>query len=248
MNIKSLIKNTLNKFNINIMYKTPYNKIDKTFYNLYQKCKDYTMTSEERMYSLYNAVKYVVKAGIKGSIVECGVWKGGSMMISALTLMKMNDKKRRLYLYDTFEGMSTPTKEDKTIYDSKDTMKKWESMQKEEGNEWCYAGLEEVKSNMYSTKYPKNKIKFVKGKVEETLLKTKPKKIAVLRLDTDWYKSTYAEMKHLYPLLSKGGVIIIDDYGHWQGSKKAVDKYFKEKKINILLHSIDYSGRIGIKN
>ena len=71
-----------------------------------------------------------------------------------------------------------------------------------------------------------------------------PKQIALLRLNTDWFESTYHELVHLYPLLSKGGVLIIDDYGHWQGARKAVDTYFKEQGIYPLLHRIDYTGRI----
>ena len=72
-----------------------------------------------------------------------------------------------------------------------------------------------------------------------------PGEIALLRLDTDWYKSTQHELIHLYPLLVGSGVLIIDDYGHWQGAKKAVDEYFSDKKI--LLNRIDYTGRISIK-
>ena len=68
-----------------------------------------------------------------------------------------------------------------------------------------------------------------------------------MRLDTDWYESTKHELTHLFPLLSSGGVIIIDDYGHWQGAKKAVDEYFEENNIKILLNRIDYTGRVGIK-
>jgi len=74
-----------------------------------------------------------------------------------------------------------------------------------------------------------------------------PGKIALLRLDTDWYESTAHELKHLYPLLVPGGVIIIDDYGHWEGARKAVDEYITAEKLPLLLNRIDYTGRIGIK-
>ena len=90
-------------------------------------------------------------------------------------------------------------------------------------------------------------IRFVKGKVEDTIPKNTPEKIALLRLDTDWYESTYHELTHLFPLLSKHGVLIIDDYGHWQGARKAVDQYFGENNIQILLNRMDYSGRMAIK-
>ena len=83
--------------------------------------------------------------------------------------------------------------------------------------------------------------------MEETIPTHIPHAISLLRLDTDWYESTKHELTHLFPLLSPGGVIIIDDYGHWQGAKKAVDEYFEENKIKILLNRIDYTGRIGVK-
>jgi len=120
-------------------------------------------------------------------------------------------------------------------------------MQSEGFNEWCYSPLEEVQKNLYSTNYPKEKITFIKGKVEETIPNIIPEKISILRLDTDWYESTYHELMHLFPRLSKGGVLIIDDYGHWKGSREAVDKYLKENEISMLLNRIDYTGRIGVK-
>ena len=141
--------------------------------------------------------------------------------------------------------MSKPTDDDKTITSGEMAIKEWEKGQKKDFNEFCFASLGEVKRNLFSTGYPKENIIFVKGKVEETIPKKIPKKISLLRLDTDWYESTKHELVYLYPKISKNGVLIIDDYGHWQGSKKAVDENFKNK--SILLSRIDYSGRIGIK-
>jgi hypothetical protein len=74
-----------------------------------------------------------------------------------------------------------------------------------------------------------------------------PEQIAVLRLDTDFYESTRHELRHLYPRLVHGGVLIIDDYGHWAGARKAVDEYIAEEGIRLLLNRIDYTGRIAIK-
>jgi O-methyltransferase len=74
-----------------------------------------------------------------------------------------------------------------------------------------------------------------------------PECISLLRLDTDWYESTRHELIHLFSRISKGGVIIIDDYGHWKGAREAVDEYIRENNIKILLNRIDYTGRIGVK-
>ncbi len=100
---------------------------------------------------------------------------------------------------------------------------------------------------MLSTGYPKEKIHLIKGKVEDTIPENIPKEIALLRLDTDWYESTKHELIHLFPLLKPNGILIIDDYGHWEGARKAVDEYISDNNIHILLNRIDYSGRISVK-
>lgn len=217
---------------------------DKPFMEIYEKCKPYTMTSPERMYSLHKSVQNVVKNNINGDFVECGVWKGGSSMVIALTLLQMNDSFRRLYLYDTFEGMSEPSALDKDISGADAEIVLNNSDREDSNSIWCYSGLEEVKKNLLSTGLPSSNIKFIKGMVEETIPGTISEKIALLRLDTDWYESTLHELNHLYPLVSKNGVVIIDDYGHWQGARKAVDEFLEKQEIKPLLHRIDYTGRI----
>ncbi|MFX1298107.1 MAG: TylF/MycF/NovP-related O-methyltransferase [Promethearchaeota archaeon] len=220
--------------------------MESDFNEIFTKCKTYTMTSIERMYALYKATQYVVENKISGDIVECGVWKGGSMMIIALTLLMLSNSDKKLYLYDTYEGMSEPTDFDVRAYDNYEAKQKWAFLKKE-NRKWDYASLDEVKKNLLSTNYPKENLIFIKGKVEETIPQIMPEQISLLRLDTDWYESTLHELQYLYPKLSKNGIILLDDYGHWRGAKKAVDKYFNEKKIKILLHRIDNTGRIGIK-
>ena len=112
---------------------------------------------------------------------------------------------------------------------------------------WAYAPIEEVRNNMLKTNYPIDNIKYIKGKVEDTLKSSVPNKIALLRLDTDWYESTKIELEVLYPLITKGGILIIDDYGHFEGAKRAVDDYFRKINQQPLLNRIDYTGRLIIK-
>lgn len=214
---------------------------DETFIAIYNKCKDFSTCSLEPMYSLYKSVEYVVKNNIPGDLVECGVFKGGSAMMMAYTLLHFGDTTRKIYLYDTFEGMSEPTDNDVDI--------KGETAESllAKGQAVCYSPIEEVKANFENTNYPSNQVFFVKGKVEDTIPQTIPTQIALLRLDTDWYESTYHELVHLYPILEQKGVLIIDDYGHWEGSRKAVDQYFKESNIALLLNRIGYSVRVSIK-
>jgi len=221
--------------------------MDKDFFALAEKCKPHTMTSTERLYSVYKSVEYCINNNIEGDYVECGVWKGGSSMMIALSLLKNNIKDKKIYLYDTYEGMSEPT-EDDINYSLNKADKKYENtMNIKSGSDWCRSEIDEVKQNLYSTGYPKENIIFVKGKVEDTIPQTISPKIALLRLDTDWYESTKHEMNNLYPILSEKGVLIIDDYGHWLGCRKAVDEYFAENNISLLLNRIDYTGRTAIK-
>lgn len=205
--------------------------------------KPYTMTSAERINALCQAVRYIARAGIPGDIVECGVWKGGSMMAAARTLMQAGDAARRLYLFDTFDGM-TPA-EDRDISVENIPAARMASEESVDGK-WCYSPLNEVRDAVLSTGYDASKVVFVRGLVEETIPAQAPENIALLRLDTDWYKSTKHELEHLFPRISNAGVIIIDDYGYWKGCREAVDEYLLKNDVRILLHRIDASGRMGV--
>lgn len=205
-----------------------------------------TMTSPERILALCKAVEYLVESDIEGDIVECGVWKGGSMSAVARTMVKADKTDRTLWMYDTYDGMSEPGIEDVDFLGQ--TAKKLMTEQDREDamSVWCCSPLDQVKKCMGETGYPSGRINFVVGKVEETLLTQKPETISLLRLDTDWYESTRCELEHLFPKLVPGGILIIDDYGHWEGCRRAVDEYFAENNISMLLNRIDYTGRIGI--
>ena len=205
--------------------------------------RPWTMTSLERLFALIQAVRHVSRHSIPGAIVECGVWKGGSMAAVARTLLKLNDASRDLYLFDTFTGMPEPSDKD-VEYSGKHAT---QVLSEEVGSQCADAPLESVQQVLFETGYPKDKLHFVPGRVEETIPTSSPESISLLRLDTDWYESTRHELVHLFPRVVKGGGIIVDDYGHWRGSRRACDEYFAEHGISILLHRIDYTGRIGIK-
>jgi len=220
---------------------------DPAFLPILRRCQPATMTSVERIYALYKAVEYVSAAPIVGDFVECGVWRGGSMMCAALTLLRAGDTRRRLYLYDTFEGMAPPGVVDMDFHGRAATAQLAAEQRTEDSYIWAYAPIEAVRRNMASTGYPEDQVSYVRGPVEQTIPATLPESIALLRLDTDWYASTRHELDYLFPRLVKGGVLIIDDYGHWQGARRAVDEYFIASDIKILLNRIDYTGRIGVR-
>ncbi|HZX49808.1 MAG TPA: TylF/MycF/NovP-related O-methyltransferase [Candidatus Paceibacterota bacterium] len=220
---------------------------DPDFERLYEKCKKHTMTSKGKVYALYNAVKYILQAGIPGDFVECGVWRGGNTMLIAYMLLEMQDTSRKIYLYDTFEGMVEPTPNDYTFLNQIPAVLRWKREQKDAYNEWCFAPLEEVQEAMFSTGYPKDRMVFVKGKVEKTIPQTMPEQISLLRLDTDWYESSRHELAHLFPLLARKGVLILDDYRYWAGQKKATDEYFTETKTPMLLVDNIGGATVGVK-
>ena len=215
--------------------------------DIIQTVQPYTMTSIERIFALIQAVRYIVQANIPGDIVECGVWRGGSMMAVAHTLRRLGKEQANLYLFDTYEGMTKPDATD-VDYAGQPALVEFEVTKRgDDSSSWCYAPLEEVRQNMASTGYDMSRVKFIKGKVEETLPGSAPDRISLLRLDTDWYESTRHELTHLFPRLSTGGVLIVDDYGYWQGHRKAIDEYLAEHGFNLLLNRIDFTGRIAIK-
>jgi hypothetical protein len=206
--------------------------------------KPYTMTSPERLNAFILATRYVVQHDIPGDIVECGVWRGGSMQACAKTLLSMQSTDRDLYLFDTFEGMTPPTEED-TRTDGKSAAELLAAYEKDRAI-WAVATLDDVKSGFTEVPYPEERLHYVQGKVEDTVPDEAPEQISILRLDTDWYASTKHELDHLYSRLVSGGVLLIDDYGYWQGSRKAVDDFMEKTGERLLLLRMD-EGRVAVK-
>jgi O-methyltransferase len=208
----------------------------------------HTMATAPRIAALCDAVEYLVRSSVPGAIVECGVWRGGSMMAAAKTLIRLGAVDRDLYLFDTFGGMPEPGPADRdSPYDGYAIHKRWRRQANGNGSRWNLASVESVRERLAGTGYPPERVRFVKGMIEDTVPAQAPEKIALLRLDTDWYRSTKHELRALYPRLSPGGVLIIDDYGHYEGARRAVDEYFEELGEAVLLSRIDYTGRMQVK-
>lgn len=243
--IRSLINRTIGK--INSWKEFALEDISKSDNEILRSVKNYTMTSPERVFAVLEATRYVINKKLPGSIVECGVWRGGTMMAIAQLLQLYIHFDKDLYLFDTFEGMPAPGDSDTDFRGRKAKSMFLAKKRTDNSSDWCYASLSEVKENLESTGYPVGKIHYIAGKVEDTIPDQAPDEISILRLDTDWYESTRHELIHLYPRLVNGGVLIIDDYGHWEGARKAVDEYFVNNGISLFLNRIDYSGRLTIK-
>lgn len=212
-----------------------------------KKVEPYSMTGCDRLCIMIRVTRYIVQSNIPGSCVECGVWRGGSMMAVAHTLIESGAADRSLYLYDTYSGMVEPSEAD-VDHTGKVARDKYQQVCRDDGgSEWCIASREEVQHNLASTGYDMSRVHLIEGRVEETIPENAPEQIAILRLDTDWYESTRHELEHLYPRLSPGGVLIVDDYGHWQGQRKAVDEYIEQNNLKLMLCRIDPYARMAIK-
>ena len=246
---KSLIINTLNKFGYSVINNNQkIAELSKKDYELINLIKNYSMTPKIRIYNLMQALKHLKIKKIEGDYVECGVWKGGNILLFKKFLESEDSRQRNIYAFDTFEGMTDPDKNDFEISTNNTAIKLLQKDKNKETNVWGICNLDQVKKNISKHTKDLNNIYFIKGDVEKTLneIKNIPEKISLLRLDTDWYKSTKKELEVLYEKVSSGGVIIIDDYGHWGGSKKAVDEFFSNKYV--WMHYVDYACRLIIKD
>jgi hypothetical protein len=218
-----------------------------------ERTASYSIAGIPRTQALIDAVRYCVAREVPGDFAECGVWRGGSVLAMILTLQELGVSDRDIHLYDTFEGMTEPTEHDTSPVEAP-ALKTWEEARRRDARPWSeffepeVFNEEGVRDMLLSTGYPGERLHFVRGPVEETLPAHAPERLALLRLDTDWYESTRHELEHLYPRLSPGGVLIVDDYGHWEGCKRAVDEYFVSAAAPVLLSRIDYTGRIAVKH
>jgi O-methyltransferase len=224
-----------------------YPDFEPAFVPAYARAMSHTMTSPERMHALWMATRHVIETRVRGAFVECGVWRGGSSMIVGLALLRAGETGRQLWLYDTFEGMPEPSEGDVDFLGHSAAAQLGDTGDLRHGAVLARAALDEVRANLRSTGYPETQMRFVKGLVEETIPDEAPSEIALLRLDTDWESSTRHELEHLWPRLAVGGVLIVDDYGHWAGARAAVDAFFATREDRPLLNRIDYTGRIAVR-
>lgn len=221
--------------------------LKKEHKGIIQAVRPFTATTPERIAALVDAVDYIATNQIPGALVECGVWRGGSMMAAALKLLAKGVTDRDLWLFDTFSGMTPPSDLDRRAWDGRTAEDMLEERSPEEvGNIWCVASVEDVQANLASTGYPTDRCRFVVGPVEDTIPGDAPQDIALLRLDTDWYESTAHELRHLYQRIAPGGVLILDDYGEWEGARRATDEFMALISPRPLLVRLDSGGRLAV--
>jgi len=232
---------------------TPERSLEPRDRSIVERAMPYTMTGARRLMALVDAVRHCVRRDVPGDFAECGVWRGGSVLAMILTLQDLGVADRDIHLYDTFEGMTEPTEHDTSRLE-RPALATWREARERDQRAWDFLfhdavfNEDDVRRTLLDTGYPAERLHFVRGPVEETIPGHVPERLALLRLDTDWYQSTRHELEHLYPRLSRGGVLIVDDYGHWEGARRAVDEYFSSQAPPLLLNRIDYTARIAVKH
>ncbi len=191
---------------------------DDELVDIIRAVRPFTLTGPEKLHALISAARYIVRAGIPGDVVECGVWRGGTMQAVARTLDRAGDHSRDLRLYDRFDEPA----DDKP------------------------GSLADVRTGFDDLAYPKDRLHFVAGPLEGTIPAQSPGQIAILRLDCDGYDGTARALAHLYDRVVPGGVLLVDDYGWSEGSRRAVDEFIERSGEQLLLVRAG-SGRIAVK-
>jgi hypothetical protein len=211
---------------------------------------DYSVTSPERPFALCEAVRYLVRSNTPGALVECGVLRGGSVLAMLRTLVQLGVRDRDVFLFDTFDDVPPPGPDDVDLFGTHaSTYHELFEDFRPHGARWGRLSIPQLKGLFAETGYPEKHIHFVVGLVEDTLPESAPGQVALLRLDTDYYASTRHELEHLYPRVVPGGVLLVDDYGHFRGARKAVDEYLDGLALvgtHLLLQRVDYAGRIAV--
>lgn len=219
---------------------------------IHQRVAEYTLVSPERTSALVSSIEYLERCHIAGDIVECGVWKGGSMMAAALAVDRVGGVDRDLWLYDTFMGLTQPGEMDVDVAGNSALQQMRERHpnllpgQVDGSDVFAFASLDEVRNNMATVGYRGGQVRFVKGSVQDTIPASIPDRIALLRLDTDFYDSTKHELTHLVPRMVPGGILIIDDYGAWLGARQAVDEFLDASGTPMYLHRVDTTARLAV--
>jgi O-methyltransferase len=222
------------RFDVNSGHKTFPDIKEPPFWSVYQRCKPYTLLPTERFYNLYTAVRYIAENKILGDFVECGVLLGGASVGIAMFCNHFGIGDRKHFLFDTFCGFPHPVVE--TDFAGRKVPI---------GASPNFRAI--VERQIASSGLDPSRFVLVEGDVAQTLPHESVKRLCLLRLDTDDHDSILHELRALYPTLTAGGVLIIDDYGHFEGARRAVDSYFSTLSRRPYLQRIDYGGRCAVK-
>jgi predicted O-methyltransferase YrrM len=192
------------------------------------------MSGPARLRALYEGVRLVARNKVSGDIVECGTARGGSAALLGLAAQRFGVR-CTIWAFDTFEGIPSATEADPDFEIAR-----------------LYTGefrgeVSDVEALLRRLGLLE-RIRLVKGLFQDTVPMSPVNPIALLHLDGDWYESVKVCLDHLFDRVSPGGVIQIDDYGHWEGARKAVDEFLDARGLRPRLRWIDYTGRQWLKS
>jgi O-methyltransferase len=192
----------------------------------------HTMIGAERLSNLQRSIEDVIQRGVRGDLIETGVWRGGATILMRAVLKAYNVDDRAVWVADSFEGLPKPDpqKYPKDIGDLHHTYRD------------LAVPIEDVKANFARYGLLDEQVRFLKGWFRDTLPTAPINKLAVIRLDGDMYESTIEALIHLYPKLSSGGYVIVDDYGVVPACREAVNDFRASNGITDEMIAIDWSG------
>jgi hypothetical protein len=207
---------------------------EEEFWHFYDLAKPYSLLQIPCFYNIYRSIRYIAQRNIPGDFVECGVFLGGASIFAALARDHFGIPDRKVWMYDTFEGFPEGTQEFSTLKGRVTKGPQFENF------------LKDVHENIEHCGVRHGSYELIQGLVENTLMENPvPAQISMLRLDTDFYPSTKAEFRVLYPKLVQSGVLIVDDYGTWDGSRRATDEELAA--YPLLLQRVTHSVYSGVK-
>lgn len=212
--ILRVLYQTLDLTSLEYIYRYP--EMLRLFYTVWYN----TMVDESRLKTLFKLVRLIDKQKIEGSIVECGVYKGGSAGVMAYAAKK-SLLNRDIWLFDSFEGLPNPTKKDGA--DAK----------KQYYKGFCKGDVKDVRKIFAKLDIDPRRMHIKKGWFKDTFKNNNIPKIAILHIDADWYDSVALCLDKFYANVSKGGYIVLDDYACWEGCKRATSDFIKRKRLKI---------------
>jgi O-methyltransferase len=178
----------------------------------------------------YAITRNLINRGIHGDIVECGVFNGGSAATLALLWKQTAGQ---IWLYDSFAGMPEPSALDQ------------EEAYKAIGA--CIGSEDNVHQAMTISGIARNQYLIRKGQFEDTFLLPLPTQIALLHIDSDWYQNVLLCLDTFYDLVVEDGVVLLDDYGHWEGARAAFYDFVERRRLRPLVERFGHAQLFWIK-
>ncbi len=208
--------------------------LENPFPSFYDKVKERTQCSLPALYDLFLSVMHVNATRIPGDFLEVGCWQGGSL---GLALLSDVSESRRVIGFDTFQGHYEPPSYEIDIRGQ--NMRERSKQLQEKGQAWNKADFDECRKFLHEMANDDSRVLLIPGDIKETAYDLPSQSISILRIDCDWYLESLVSLEVFWPMLSNGGFLLLDDYGHHPGQKKAVQEYFANKSVKIT--HVDYS-------